>query len=302
MSATRKRPFVSVIIPVYNDENRIGLAIEALLKQTYPKDRFEIIVVDNGSTDDTKKVADNCRVRLLEETETQSSYASRNKGMAEARGSIYAFTDADCIPEPGWIEGGVWALLDNQAELAAGRVRFPLTPRSSAAEYYDALCNIRIKDNVETRGVAFTANLFVCKEVVDSIGPFPQRIRSGGDVFFTSRATTAGHKIVYAGQAIVEHPARDLRGLLLKSLRIGKGKLSILNKARQDNTMNPGIKPGRFLTDLNPFILRQRLIEDEFLVGTGKYLGIVAVAYLVLFTMLIGAFMELFHRGRYSDQ
>ena len=296
MSDSRKRPFVSVIIPVYNDENRIGLAIEALLKQTYPISRFEIIVVDNGSTDDTKKVADNCRVRLLEETETQSSYASRNKGMAEARGEIYAFTDADCIPEPGWVEAGVLALLDNQAELAAGRVRFPLTSRSSAAEYYDALCNIRIKDNVETRGVAFTANLFVCKKVV------PQRIRSGGDVFFTSRATTAGHKIVYAGQAIVEHPARDLRGLLRKSLRIGKGKLSILNKARQDNTMNPGIKPGRFLTDLNPFILRQRLIEDEFLVGTGKYLGILAVAYLVLFTMVIGAFMELFQRGRYSNQ
>ena len=66
--------------------------------------------------------------------------------------------------------------------------------------------------------------------------------------------------------------------------------------------MTPGIKPGRFLTDLNPFILRRRLIEDEFTVGTGKYLRIVAVAYLVLFTMIIGAFMELFRRGRYSDQ
>ncbi|MCP4707081.1 MAG: glycosyltransferase, partial [Planctomycetes bacterium] len=293
-------PFVSVIIPVYNDEKRIGFCIEALLKQSYPRGRFEIIVVDNGSQDATQEVVSRYPVTLFVEKEVQGSYAARNKGIEGASGEILAFTDGDCVPQVKWIEAGVDALEQKQAELVGGRVRFPLARGSSAAEYYDALCNIRIKDNVETRGVAFTANLFVRKSVIENIGGFPHHIQSGGDVYFTSQATSAGHKLVYSGDAIVEHPARDLKSLVKKSLRIGRGKMSILDKAKRDQTMNRAMRPGRFLTDLNPMNLRRRLIEDEFRVGPIKFLGIVGVAYLVLFTMCVGAVIGLCQRGKFS--
>jgi len=294
-------PFVSVIIPVYNDAKRIGLCIEALLRQSYPRERFEIIVVDNGSKDSTHQVVSGYpAVTLLVENEVQGSYAARNKGIENASGEIIAFTDGDCVPQTKWLDSGVAALQLKQADLVGGRVKFPLNPGSSAAEYYDALCNIRIKDNVETRGVAFTANLLVHKSVIDNLGGFPHHIQSGGDVYFTSRATSAGHKLVYGGDAIVEHPARNLRALVRKSLRIGRGKMSILDKAQRDKTMNRALRPGRFLTDLNPFNLRRRLIEDEFKVGPIKFLGIVGVAYLVLLVMCAGAVIGLCQRGRFS--
>jgi glycosyltransferase involved in cell wall biosynthesis len=86
------RPFVSVIIPVYNDPGRIRVALEALLHQTYPADAYEVIVADNGSTDETPGVVDEFDkkrpglVRMVVEDKIQSSYAARNKALAAARG------------------------------------------------------------------------------------------------------------------------------------------------------------------------------------------------------------------------
>ena len=96
-------PFVSVIVPVYNDGQRIGKCIEALLIQTYPQAHFEIIIVDNGSNDNTRSVIEEHPVKLLVEDRIQSSYAARNKGIKNAKGEVIAFTDADCIPAPDWI-------------------------------------------------------------------------------------------------------------------------------------------------------------------------------------------------------
>lgn len=288
-SFAKRYPFVSVIIPVYNDALRIVKAIEALQGQSFPADRYEVIVVDNGSTDATKEVVAKYPVRLFEETETQSPYAARNKGISEAQGEVLAFTDSDCVPQPNWIEAGVAALESSGVGLVGGHIRFRLSPRASCAEYYDAICNVRMKENIESRGVCYTGNLFVRKEVVADIGAFPQYLRSGGDVYFTSRASAAGYKIVFATDAVVEYPARQLLGLLRKALRTGKGKVSLLQKATQAGPINKSVKPGRFLTNINPFILRQRLIADGYRTGPVKFLGIVAVAYLVLLAGVIGA-------------
>src|ERR1041385_9155423 len=108
-----RRPDVSVVIPVLGDAERLALCLDALDRQTLPANRFEVIVVDNASDRDeaiAAVVAEHApRFRLLHEPRP-GSYAARNRAIADARGTIIAFTDADCIPRPDWLERGIAAL------------------------------------------------------------------------------------------------------------------------------------------------------------------------------------------------
>ena len=90
-------PYISVIVPVYNGETTIGKCVEALLNQDYPKDKYEVIIVDNNSKDKTAEVIDQYPVTYALEKGTQSSYAARNSAIKMAKGDVLAFTDSDCI-------------------------------------------------------------------------------------------------------------------------------------------------------------------------------------------------------------
>jgi glycosyltransferase AglE len=219
-------PFVSVVLPVYNDRGRISDCLECLLNQTYPASRYEIIVVDNGSTDGTGEIVRGYPVTCVEELEVQSSYVARNRGLAYVRGEIIAFIDSDCVPSASWIEQGVRVLFDTDAALAGGAVRFTFSAKPTGAELYDSVTNMQIERNIRERGVAKTANLFVRAKVFETVGPFPEAV-SGGDVTWTSRSTRSGFKLVYAEGAEVRHPARRLGELVRKQYRVGRGQPAI---------------------------------------------------------------------------
>lgn len=93
---------ISVVIPAYNEENRIGLCIQALQHQTFQLP-YEIIVSDNNSTDRTKKIARTLSVRVIDELIKGCTYALR-QGVQTARSDIIAITDADCRPPPDWLD------------------------------------------------------------------------------------------------------------------------------------------------------------------------------------------------------
>jgi glycosyltransferase involved in cell wall biosynthesis len=215
-------PFVSAVVPVRNDV-RIRACIEGLLAQTWPQDRYEIIIVDNGSTDGTRGIVAEYPVTLLVDSSTKSSYVSRNTGVRHARGSVIALLDSDCRPSPHWIEEGVRALTEHQADLAGGHVRFVYSSRPSGAELYDSVTNMQQGRDIARHQVAKTANLFVRSCVFASIGIFPA-VRSGGDVLWTRLATSKGHRLVFAPAAEVQHPTRGLASSLLKAFRVGKGR------------------------------------------------------------------------------
>jgi len=223
---TETLPFVSVIVPVYNDPDGIRDCLTALTNQTYPRNRFEILVVDNGSTDDTRSVVSEFPVEVLVENDIQGSYAARNKGIAHASGEVFAFADADCTPASTWIEAGIQTMTDRNADLVSGRVRFRFSVDPTPAERFDAMVNMR-NDKHETDGFAKTANVFVSRSVVEDIGAFPAHLHSGGDIYWTQSATDCGHSLVYAPNAIVDHPSRQLRPLLSKMHRVGKGSIQV---------------------------------------------------------------------------
>jgi glycosyltransferase involved in cell wall biosynthesis len=94
----------SIIIPAFNEAGFIENAVEALNKQTVDRESFEIVVVDNNSTDDTSAIAAAAGAdKVVLETEPGTNIA-RQRGVVESAGEIVAFLDADCIPPSDWLE------------------------------------------------------------------------------------------------------------------------------------------------------------------------------------------------------
>lgn len=284
-------PFVSVIAPVYNDSTHIGTTIEALLHQTYPSERYEIIVVDNGSTDSTpdllKKYSDS--IVLLEETENRGSYAARNRGIKKARGEVLAFTDSDCRPFPNWLSAGLNTLRETKASVVGGEVEFCFSERRTGAEYVDAISNMRNEKSIRERGVAKTANLFVARNVFEHIGLFPQHLASGGDVYYTAKTAAAGYRIRYASEAKVEHPTRFLMALLQKGFRTGIGKASIRLPGLPHGSHGSSCARSSALSQINPIKLHVSLQSEGYKVSFLKFLRILIAFYAVLVATFLGA-------------
>ena len=220
-------PFVAVIIPAFNDAERLSACLHTLHHQTYPADRYEVIVVDNGSSDDVAGVCSAfSRVRCLSEPRP-GSYAARNTGIAASDADVLAFTDSDCLPHPDWLETAVAQLATSPANgIVGGRVVvFPKNPlRWTAAELYECVFAFPQRQRIEEEHWSVTANLFVRRSVMEAVGPFDPDLKSGGDAEWCRRAHAAGHLIRYAEDARVDHPARASVGeLLLKARRVAGG-------------------------------------------------------------------------------
>lgn len=220
-------PVVAVIIPVFNDGGRLATCLRALDEQTYPVDRYRVLVVDNGSSEDIEGV---CRafahVRYLHEPRP-GSYAARNKGIDSTTAEILAFTDSDCIPHQDWLENGVARLMvaPDCGIVGGGVIVFPKeSSRRTAVELYESAFAFPQKRRIEVSHWGVTANLFVRRSVIESVGPFRAELLSGGDAEWGRRAHAAGHRIAFAEGARVDHPARGSLGeLLAKSRRVAGG-------------------------------------------------------------------------------
>lgn len=231
-----KTPFVSIIIPVYNDTLRLKQCIKALVEQTYPKECYEIIVVDNGSKDNLSEIKSFENLHLEFETKS-SQFAARNKGVTISRGKILAFTDSDCIPSPRWIESGVKTMLEqHNCGITGGAVNFFFkADKPNLIELYDSLFFLQQKRYIEEIKFAVTANLFTFREVFDKVGMFNENLRSGGDGEWGKRVFDQGYNIIYSADAIVNHPARyELSELYKKIKRVTGGKF--LREKRADES------------------------------------------------------------------
>jgi glycosyltransferase involved in cell wall biosynthesis len=202
-------PSVSIIIPCYNAENSIGECLESVINLFYPKDKLEIIVVDNNSTDRSRDIIRSFPVIMLEEKEIQTSYAARNKGISAAKGEWLAFTDADCVADRNWL---YYLMLNhhNNEEVGciAGQI-LPYKPRT-LTELYSARKGILDQKRLltELKGVA-TANVAYRKSVFEKIGPFNANTISGGDIEMSWRMQDKlGLKIAFVEEAIVFHKYR----------------------------------------------------------------------------------------------
>lgn len=229
-------PFVSVIIPVFNDEARLQLCLAALAEQTYERSHVEIIVVDNGSEnlDAIEAVVAGFDNATLAVEPMPGSYAARNRGLQLAQGDAIAFTDADCIPAPNWLEVGVQLLTQTpNCGLVAGQIElfFQNPDRPTLVELYESVRALPQREFVEVHHYGATANVFTLRRVIDAVGGFDPHLKSSGDAEWGQRVYAQGYRLVYGKAAIVHHPTRSsLAELYQRTRRLAGGHYDVQMK------------------------------------------------------------------------
>jgi cellulose synthase/poly-beta-1,6-N-acetylglucosamine synthase-like glycosyltransferase len=217
--AENNLPFVSVIVPVRDGESTIGDCLDAILATDYPPDRREILVVDNDSSDGTAAQIRARSVRYLHEPRRGVSNA-RNRGIAESRGEILAFIDADCIAEPQWLSELVRPFQDPEIGAVGGDLRH--APPTNAAERQAVRLLGDWQQFAFTSNPSYpiTANAAYRREVIESIGAFDPHMTRAQDVElglrFRERSDLA---LAFAEHATVRHRNRSTqRGFFRQQL------------------------------------------------------------------------------------
>jgi glycosyltransferase involved in cell wall biosynthesis len=193
-------PAASVIVPALNAASTLGATLAALRDQDTDVD-YEVIVVDDGSEDDTPTIAENSDgVTLLRQARAGPA-AARNRGVASAGGHLLAFTDADCVPTTTWLREGLAALEDS--DLVQGAVR--PDPRAELGPFDRT---VWVAAEV---GLYETANLFVRREAFDRVGGFEDWLGArlgkqlAEDVWLGWRLRRSGARTVFCERALVHH-------------------------------------------------------------------------------------------------
>ncbi len=228
-------PFVSIVVPAHNETDSLGTCLEGLLAQDYPARRREIIVIDNGSTDDTGAVLSRYPVIALQEPR-QGSYLARNRGIRQARGEIIAFIDADCQPRSStWLR----SLIDGHQDPAVGAFvgEFqPLSTQGIIEGYVDDRGLIRQETLLKSDPPSIAAgNAAYRKSVFEKIGLFQSTNHFGADSELTLRMIRDGSfRIRYNPEAVVYHPhPAALIPFLRRTYQIGIG-LAVVRRTHPD--------------------------------------------------------------------
>ena len=208
----------SVIVPARNAAATLGATLAGLAAQEAGFE-FEVIVVDDGSTDATAAVADGApmAVRVLRQGGLGPGPA-RNAGAAVASGRALAFTDADCVPTPGWLAAGVAAL--EAADVVQGAVH--ADPGATSGPFD------RTVWVVGETGLYECASLFCDRELFDRVGGFEDWLDArlgkplAEDAWFGWRARRAGARTGFSDAALVHHVVfeRDATGFVAERARL----------------------------------------------------------------------------------
>jgi cellulose synthase/poly-beta-1,6-N-acetylglucosamine synthase-like glycosyltransferase len=262
---------LSVIIPAYNAEKTLYSCLSALYDQSLPKRDYEIVVVDDGSTDGTSKIAKDFNVNYLFQT-NQGPATARNKGVHAARGNIVLFTDSDCIPEHNWIKEMVRPFGDPDVVGVKGTYKTTqtdLAARFAQAEFedrYDLLKKNPSIDMIDTYSAAFKKDIFL------QIGGFDQNfpVANNEDTDLSYRLATAGYKLVFNPAASVyhSHPDTFIKYLKLKFWR-GYWRMIVYrrypNKAMKDSYTPATIKIQTMLMALSLPLFLLSLFTAHFI-------------------------------------
>ena len=228
-------PTCSVLVAVYNGADTIARCIESLLDQDYPPDRYQIIIVENGSTDDTAKIvkpyADQYpdRVKFLQ-SKAKGKQAALNLGITNSTADIIAMTDADCIAVPHWLAQLVQPYTDPQVGGVGGLITAYVHPDRTIYEQFsedhNPLINY-ISGDHEFLPHLDGANCSYRRDLLNKVGNYNTRLVISDDVDVCWRVQLqTGAKIVYNPDAVIHHHHRSTRtGLARQYYHYGYGEI-----------------------------------------------------------------------------
>jgi glycosyltransferase involved in cell wall biosynthesis len=253
-------PFVSVIVPVRNEERYIGGCLRSLAAQDYPRDRFEVLVVDGDSTDGSCRVAEDVAretglaVRLLSNPR-RSTPCGLNAGIAQARGEVIARVDAHAEVDSRFLSESVSALTESGADVVGGPIRSvgdglvggaialamsaPFGVGNAAFRYS--------REEQYTDTVAFPTYR---RSVFDRLGPFAEDLEWGEDDEFHYRLGDAGGRILLTPRIASTYFTRSSLGALARQyFRYGRVKMEVLRRHPRRTRLRQ-LVPGAFVLGL----------------------------------------------------
>jgi glycosyltransferase involved in cell wall biosynthesis len=238
-------PVVSVVTATHNRAERLAALFGGLRAQTLPSEAFEVVIVDDASSDGTPDVLERehrragLRLRTLRNDESLGPATARNRGWRLAGAPLIAFTDDDCIPTESWLESLVAASRDGDNVIVTGRT----LPNPSEAHLLGPYAKtVRISGpspHYETCNVAYP------RELLEHLNGFDERYPSpaGEDSDLGWRATAAGGRRVFAPEALVHH------GVFPRAPMAALRDALVATEDVQSYKRNPGLRkclPGRF--------------------------------------------------------
>ncbi len=198
---------VSVVVAFHDARSTIERCIESLQGQVLDDWDVELIAVDDGSHDDSAKLAEACGVHLVRQPRG-GAYVARNRGVRESTGSIVAFTDADCVAHPGWLAGLLDAFADPHVQLVLGKRVAPVEDRAlSRLLMYEHARDAYVLEGEDPEiYYGHTNNLAVRRETFEQLGPFVERMRGSDTVLVRRVVDGRGCEAVrYRSDAVVTH-------------------------------------------------------------------------------------------------
>ena len=196
---------VSIVIPCLNEEKAIGRCLDSLVAQNFPRDGFEVIVVDNGSTDGTLDIVRTystaLHLTILSESSARVS-GLRNMGAAKAGGEMLAFLDGDCLPRPTWLSRSVELLSADGCGVIGGYYSIPADSSWVAKAWWDGKASEKKKGAVS---YIPTSDLLVSRSNFVKIGGFDETLETNEDCEFAQRASRAGLTIMAFPELGVVH-------------------------------------------------------------------------------------------------
>lgn len=217
-----------MIVPVHNDP-RLARCLNGLFSQTCERHRYEVLVVDNGPSDEMRRLTAEYPAEYLVEA-GGGSYAARNRAIEKAQGEILAFTDADCWSPPEWLSVIRSVFDDHACEAATGpsyalnRDKVGLLVQMVDDRRWARLLGERHVNYCDTRNLAARRELFVRE-------PFDPTFRYGGDLEWGLRITTRGHRVVFVPEMALAHEnVSSLSAVRNRGIRRGRGVAAIHRK------------------------------------------------------------------------
>lgn len=205
---------VSLYIPCYNVEKFISRSIEAALNQTYPID--EVLIIDDGSRDSTVQIASGYPVKVIRHEKNKGLGAARNTGFSNAENELVAAIDADCVPEPDWLEKLMGHMGDDRIAASGGRL-----VESAIYSVADRWRKAHMTQDwgeelIKNPPIMFGNNIVMRRSAVMEAGGFDETMRTNGeDVDISKKLRNKGYNYIYDPAAVVNHARTDtMRSIL----------------------------------------------------------------------------------------
>jgi glycosyltransferase involved in cell wall biosynthesis len=224
------RPFCSVVIPAFNEEQDIEASLSSLVNQSYPRDRYEIIVVDNGSSDRTPEIAA-AHADLTLNMPDGNVGAVRNFGIASASGAVIICTDADCVVNSDWIETGVALLEKNPKHAFGGGLR-----ARENASWIEKYWILNESGKSTQQRALMGSSIFMWKRDLEQLGDFNETMTSGEDSDLYKRALANGLEVTISPELSVSHKGcpETLRDFITRQIWHSENYIPALRNSLKD--------------------------------------------------------------------